>query len=84
MKYVEEINDLKNQRLDLNDRIRKLNDDKVELRRIIREQKMAIEFGREAKEGYHLTRNLMSKGVIEIKDGTPSCCDPSTETYHCM
>ena len=47
-------------------------------------RRMVEEFGREPKEGYHLTRNLMSGKVIEIEDGTPLSCDPSSETYWSM
>jgi hypothetical protein len=49
-----------------------------------RQAMMAQEFGRKAKEGYHFVRNLHSGGVVELKDGTPNCCDPSSETYWAM
>ena len=45
---------------------------------------MEAEFGRKARKGYKLTRNLMSKKVIEIEIDTPLCCDPSSETYWSM
>ena len=45
---------------------------------------MEYEFGRAPRTGYHLTRNLLSKKVIEIEDDTPLCCDPSSETYWSM
>jgi len=50
----------------------------------IRQLQMEREFGRPAQPGHHLTRNLLSKRVIEVADDTPLCCDPSSETYHCM
>lgn len=28
--------------------------------------------------------NLLSGKEVEIDINTPACCDPSTETYHCM
>jgi hypothetical protein len=52
--------------------------------RLEREKKMIEEFGRPAKPGYHLTRNILSDRVIEVKDGTPNYLDPSCEAYHCM
>ena len=48
------------------------------------QEQMEKDFGRKAKEGYHFVRNNQSLGVVELRDGTPACCDPSTETYHCM
>jgi len=29
-------------------------------------------------------RNLLSGKPVEIAVNTPLCCDPSSETYHCM
>ena len=47
-------------------------------------EKMAQEFGRFAKPGHRLARNLMSRKVFEIANDTPHCCDPSGETYWSM
>ncbi len=49
-----------------------------------RRPSLAEEFGREAKPGFTLVRNLMSQKVIEIAEKTPLCCDPSSETYWSM
>jgi len=67
---------MKQSDLDYADRMRKMSE--------ARHKAMVEEFGREPKEGYHFVRNMLSNGVVELKDGTPGCCDPSTETYHCM
>ena len=48
-------------------------------------EKMEQEFGRKPKDGYHFVRSLGGNNkVVEIKDGTPKCCDPSTELYWAM
>ena len=47
-------------------------------------EQMEREFGRPAREGYKLVRNILSKKVVEIEMDAHFCCDPSTETYHCM
>lgn len=31
-----------------------------------------------------IRHNLLSGQPFEIAVNTPACCDPSTETYHCM
>ena len=67
---------MKQEDIDYADRMRKLHE--------ARHQKMVKEFGREPKQGFHFVRNLQSNGVVELKDGTPNCCDPSSETYWSM
>ena len=42
---------------------------------------LEVEFGRPAREGYHLVRNIMTKRVVEEQDDTPWCCSVASETY---
>jgi hypothetical protein len=37
-----------------------------------------------AMEGQKVVRNLLSGAECVIPKDTPLCCDPSSETYHCM
>ena len=53
--------------------------------KIMSEQEcMEKEFGRKPKKGYHFVRSIMGGKVVELKDGTPRCCDPSSELYWSM
>lgn len=36
------------------------------------------------KKPTKIVRNLMNGKEVEIAVGTPRCCDPSSELYHCM
>jgi len=81
--YLSKLNPPKGN-LKLVNRLKELKENKTKLESEIRLMEMAVEFGRMPKEGHHFVRNLMSKKVVELSNGTPNCCDPSTETYWCM
>lgn len=34
--------------------------------------------------GYRIVRSLMTGNEVVIREDTPACCDPSTETYWSM
>lgn len=36
------------------------------------------------KSNQKVVQDLLSKRDVVIDEDTPACCDPSTETYHCM
>lgn len=36
------------------------------------------------KSNQKVVQNLLSKQDVVIDEDCPACCDPSTETYHCM
>lgn len=36
------------------------------------------------KPGHKWTKNLLSGKWLQIPENTPLCCDPGSETYHCM
>lgn len=36
------------------------------------------------KPGHKWVKNLLGGKWVQIPENTPLCCDPSSETYHCM
>jgi hypothetical protein len=44
--------------------------------------KLAVEFGREPREGHTLARTIFGD-VFEEQDGTPFGCSPRSENYWC-
>lgn len=48
---------------------------------LLEQERLAEEFGRPAREGYHLVVHFMNGRAAEEKNGTPYHCSVSSETY---